>query len=204
LQSHCDKGRTIMTVAISLDIETILDCIHDWFSASTGLQVVWEDQSAPQPVSPFGTLRLSSGPVPMTPTWEERTSDDPARERGQEVELQVSAPCQFTISAQVFVNGEDGRNPIADARSYLLSAQAALNLPMYQEAFEEANIAVVRAESIKNLNALVGTERQSRAAMDVVFSSVLIAEEYSGYIEKVHAISTELEIDRVFGVGEEI
>ena len=101
----------------------------------------------------------------------------------------MNAGCQFTISAQAFVDGEDANNPIADARSYMLSALAALNLPMYQEVFEEANISVSRSEAVRDLIALVGTTRESRAAMDVVFNSVLTAEEFIGYIEKVHATS---------------
>jgi hypothetical protein len=193
-----------MTVLIPFDIESILNCIHDWFSGSTGLEVVWADQSAPRPEYPYGTLKLSSGPVSKADSWEERYKIDLTRPLGQEVEIEVNSPCQFTISAQTFIDGEDSINPIADARSYLLSALAALNLPMFQELFEEVNIAVVRAEAIRDLTALVGTARQSRAAMDIVFSSVLTAEEFVGYIEKAHLTSTDLGIDRTFGVGEEI
>lgn len=200
-----------MPVAEPIDFEVIKNAVHEWFSNSTGLQVVWQNQSAPRPATPFGTLSILSGPTPLSQDWEEReivhilgNEGETIENDGEEIEIQSTVPCQFSISCQTFVGCEDGRDPTADAISFANKALAALGLQSYRDIFSNVNASVVRTSGVKNIGALLDSQFESRAAFDVTFGSVLCLSELTGYIERVHATSTELRIDRDFGVGEEI
>jgi hypothetical protein len=187
-----------------IDMEAFQNAIHDWFSGSTGLQTIWRNQSAPQPEHPFGSLMILSGPEQYSPAWEERDETDTGRPLGEEIKQTVTVPCRFVVSCQAYVEQVDARNPNHDAASYINKAKGALGLSSYLQDLNTANVSVSTVGPVQNLTALLESEMESRANMDVVFSSVLSLDEYVGYIEKVHATSTELGIDQVFGVGEVI
>ena len=190
-----------MTVNAPIDMETFQDTIHAWFSGATGLQTVWRNQSAPQPDMPFASLMIVSGPEQYSPAWEVRNETDLTRSRGREVKQTVCVPCRFSVSCQVFCENNDARNPNRDATSYINRAVAALGLPSYLQALRNAEISVSTVGPVQNLAELVESAFESRANVDVVFNSVLSVDEYVGFIERVHATSTELGIDQTFGVG---
>jgi len=190
-----------MTVENPIDFESIRNAIHACVERASGVQVVWQTQNAPAPESPYMTLAFLTGPLPVSDTPECREETDLTRPAGEEVQLKTTVACSFVLSCQAFVKGVDGANPNCDAMSLCTKAMLALALPSYTEVLHGANIAVVQTTGPRNLNALVGSEYESRAGFDVTFSSMMVLSEYAGYIEKVHAVSTELGIDEVFGVG---
>lgn len=190
-----------MTLENPIDFEGIRNAIHSCIERATGLLTVWQTQNAPQPESPFVTLAFLTGPLPVSDTPEVRDDTDLTRPAGEEIRLRVAVQCSFVLSCQVFVKGIDGANPNCDAMSYCTKALLALSLPSYIDILNAVNVSVAQTTGPRNLNALVGSEYESRAGFDVTFNGMLVLSEYVGYIEKVHAVSTELGIDEVFGVG---
>jgi hypothetical protein len=190
-----------MTVEIPISLEKIQNAIHDWFSSSTGLQVVWQNQNAPAPEGSYGSLNMIVGPTSRGGVAELRETYDARRALGAEVELEVAMECSLTVSCQVFVKGTDGANPSCNAMSYCVRAQMALELSTFIDGLNAANVSVSSVSGPKNLPALLGTEWESRAGIDITFNSMLSLREFIGYIEKVHAVSTQLEIDKIFWVG---
>lgn len=181
-----------------LSIEDFENAIHDWFSTQTGLFTVWANQGVPQPEYPFGLLKILSGPIADSPAWDHIMETDLTRPRGQEIEDTTTVPAQITVSCQALVELPDGRNPVRDARSYILRALGSLSQYTVQSALRLAGIAIVRAEPVLNLTDEV--EEISRANLDVVFRVTLLERDFVGYIEKVHAESTQLGVDQDFGV----
>lgn len=190
-----------MTVENPIDFEGIRNAIHSCIERATGLLTVWQTQNAPAPESPYATLAFITGPLPISDTPEVRDDTDLTRAAGQEVRLQAAVQCSFVLSVQFFVKGIDGANPSCDAMSYATKALLVLSLPSYIQALNAVNVSVAQITGPRNLNALVGSEYESRAGFDVTFNGMLVLSEYVGYIQRVHAVSTELGIDEIFGVG---
>ena len=184
-----------------IDMEVFQDAIHTWFSESMDIQVIWRNQNAPRPDYPYGSLLITSGPIPISPFAEERQSYDAARSLGKEIELDELIACQFMISCQVYVAGDEGRDPKENASALINKALISLSLRSKLAALWVKKIAFIRTGGIQNIPEEVGNERQSRANMDVTFTATLSVAEYIGYIEKVEAKSVNLGIDQTFGVG---
>jgi hypothetical protein len=189
-----------MTIQDPISFELVQNVIHDWFANATGLQVVWQHQNAPAPENSYGSLSIISGPRQRGAVADMRTNHDSRREAGKEVELEVAMECSFVVSCQVYVKGSDGANPTCSALTYCTKALMALELPSFFEALDAANISVADTSAVKNLNALIGTEWESRAGLEITFNSMLALSEFVGYIERVHAVSTQLRIDGIFGL----
>jgi len=188
-----------MTIQAPINLEEFENAVHDWFWNATGLQTVWQRQSAPQIEYPFGTLLITSGPVPAAPGWERSHNYDGSRPLGQEIEFEVRVPCSFTVSCQAYVGKPEANDPTKNAMAFMTKAQTALSLPSFHEAFRAANISVIRPEGIQNLSEVIEDAFVSRANMDVIFGASLEVKEYMGYIAKVQAVSTQLGIDEIFG-----
>lgn len=189
-----------MTVNRPIDLEVFQDAVHSWFSGSTGLFTVWRRQNAPQPSYPFAALQITTGPTPLAPQWEQRFSTNLSRPLGQEVQTIVCVPCSMVVSCQAYVDTSDARDPNYSAVMYIARAQSALSLPSYLAALRADNISVISPGVVQNIDELIEDAFVSRANLDVTFGTTLTLEEYTGFIEKVHATSTNLGIDQVFGV----
>ncbi len=188
-----------MNLADPISLLAFEDAVQEWFQEAIETQAIWAVQSAPRPQYPYGSLRIISGPVPASPAFEQKTETDLTRPLGQEVEFQTRVPCTFVVSCQAHVTRPDGNNPSFYARALISRATARLYLPSVQERFRAANIAVQRTGPVTDISAIVNDGHVSRAGVDVTFNAALGLSEYTGYIAKVAASSTELGIDQVFG-----
>jgi hypothetical protein len=175
-------------------MEEFTAAVHNWYSEATGLQTIWQDQSAPRPDYPYASLIIISGPTPDSPVWEQRTTFDASRPL-EEIEFNACVPCTFTIGTQVYVTVPDSRDPSQNATQYAARAQAALNLHTYRADFRAASIAVVDQGTVNNIDEIIDDAYVSRASMDVIFRAALNAQSYETYIEKVQLSSTSLGID---------
>ncbi len=184
-----------------IDMESFENAVHSWFSDATGLVTVWREQSTPQPKLPFGSLLITTGPEPVAPQWEWRYDTDLGRPAGSEVRVTSGVPCQFTVSCQTYVGQPDGKNPQVNARYYINRALGDLQKFSVLTDLHAAGVGLVRTGGILNISEVIEDAYVSRANTDVTFGATLSIEEYIGYIEKIHAISTELGIDQEFGVG---
>lgn len=187
------------TVLAPIDMEAFEDAVHAWFADSILITAVWRNMAAPQPPYPYGSLLITSGPIPVAPQWEQRTATDRNRPLGQEVEVEVCVPCAFVVSCQVYVGQPCARNPDKKATFYLNAAQSRLSLPSVLQQLRDAGVAVVRPGPVLNIDELIEDAWVSRASMDVTFGATLSLREYTGYIERVHAKSESLGIDQTFG-----
>lgn len=182
-----------------IDMEAFEDTVHGWFADAIGLVAVWRDMAAPQPPYPYGSLLISTGPIPRSSRWEQRYSTDLTRPGGEEVEAEVCVPCAIVVNCQVYVGQPCARGALKKASHYLTIAQSSLGLPSVLQTFQQAGIAVIRPETVLNIDALIEDAYVSRASMDVRFAASLSLREYLGYIERVHAKSENLGVDQTFG-----
>jgi hypothetical protein len=61
-----------MTIEAPIDMVTFTDAVYAWFNGSTGLTTIWSDQASPIPDYPYGSLKIISGPVPVSSMVEQR------------------------------------------------------------------------------------------------------------------------------------
>jgi hypothetical protein len=163
-----------------VDIESIANATHRWFSEATGLTTVWAEQSSPQLERPFATLE----PSPVLPDfddWEERLSFDANRPFNEEYEAAHVVSCGWTLNCLVFVGPPDSRNPRYNASAYLDKALAGLKLSSTKAAFENANFCFRSVLLRTNLPTQVGATRESRGILDLSFGCTMQAVERYGY-----------------------
>lgn len=184
----------------TISIENFENAVHRWFSESTGLEVIWQNQSKPRPYYPYGSLLISNGPEPVSPLWELREDTDLDRPQGTEIETIACVHCQFVVSCQAYVDMEDANNPVWSALQYMTRAQGALSLPSWLSVLRAVGISVVNRSSILNVSEVIKDARVSRVNMDVIFGASLNAVEYAGYIAKVELKSNSLGIDTIVSI----
>lgn len=189
-----------MPLSDPIDMEAFESAIRSWFSTSIEAEVIWANQSAPRPPYPYGSLKITAGPMKYSQMWERRTDTNLARGNGKEVRFEIGVPCRFEVLCQVFVKRSDSRHPEAHALNLLTRASFRLGLEAVATALNEENISTVSVGSVLNPGELISDAYVSRAAVTVVFGTVLSLEEYTGYIKTVDIESTELGIDQRIGV----
>ena len=161
----------------------IEDAIHASFVSATGMtatKVLWGEQANPQPVRPFATLKIMSGPVRLGGVDEVRKSYNPAAPLQQEITHEVSGQREITVECQVFSDNVHGANA---ARAILSKLQTGLFLPTIRYALNTAGLSLMASDSIVDLTAIVATKFQSRANLDLRFNLVDTASQLHGYIE---------------------
>ena len=188
-----------MSISAPINMETFQNTIYDWFVDATDLFTIWQDQSAPRPEYPYGSLLITSGPRLASPQWEQRYATISGQPAGEEVKITTCNLCYFDISCQAHVKRCDSRDPNANAIWYINKAQGALGLISVQTILRTADIAYIRSSEVQNIDELISDAYVSRANIDVTFGAVLSIDEYTGYIEKAHITSLPLGIDQEFG-----
>lgn len=183
-----------MTVSPPIDMTVFQNAIHNWYSTATGIQTMWQDQSVPRPDYPYASLSIISGPLPVSPLWEQRQSFDASRP-GEEIEFSSCVPCTFVIGTQVYTSQPDAINPAYSSLQYAARAQAALAIPSYRATLRAVGISVIEKGTVTNINELVDDAYVSRSGLDVTLGASLSVESYETYIEKVEISSTSLGID---------
>ena len=190
-------------VSAPIDMEAFENAVHRWFFDATEIETIWAIQGKTMPEYPVGVLQIIAGPIAAPGQWEVRNVTNLSRPAGQEIAQTAAIQCTFTVSCQAWVGGDDRWHPEANARHFMMIAQAALRLPSYLEAFRVADISVVRTGGIQDISSVQENEFVSKVNMDVTFGAVLNVTEYNTYIEKIHGTSeftgTDFEIDREFG-----
>lgn len=166
------------------------NAIRSWFVAGSGLpdgSVVWADQAMPQPGTPYATLKITS--AVRVGALDETTDATNLDGNGQPVSVTttVQGVREIHVSCQVFAAPVTGSGT---AREYLLSAQTALELPNVRYSFLTAGLSGPDAGAISDISALLETQFQARAAMDVRFYVVDTAAETNGFIETVNTNAT--------------
>jgi hypothetical protein len=186
-----------MTPERPIDMRVVKDAIHDWVSnalRTDSATVIWSDQDAPQPEYPFVTLKVISGPDPLSPHWGVVEETD-TRRLHEEIERLSYIQCRMTVSCQAFTSRKLAMENEADAVALLNSARACLAKQSVRDTFELTNISVASCEAASDISDLEETTFVSRASMEVVFGIVLTVRDYVTYIESV-----ELKV-RVTGRG---
>ena len=189
-----------MPLADPIDMEAFEDAIWSWFSTSLEAEVLWENQSGPRTDYPYGSLKITAGPVKNSQMWERRTSTDLARPNGSEIQFENCVPCWFDVSCQVYVKTPDSRHPEASALTLLTRATARLGLQSVADLLNESSITTIRVDGILNPGSLISDAYVSRTSVNVVFGTVLSLSEYTGYIATVDIESTKLGIDQKIGL----
>ena len=187
-------------IAAPIDMEVIENAIHAWFYGSMDIEVIWQNQSAPRPEYPYGSLLIISGPTATSPMVETRHEYLPSQPSGEELEITACVPCQFVVSCQTYVSLEDSRNPNYNARSYLNKALGALGLPSYLASLCAAKVSVIDKNLMAGIDAVINDAFVSRAAMEITFGSPINAQEYATYIESVELRSSSLGIDMIVSI----
>lgn len=162
---------------------TIEAAIAAWIGSATGATVQWSNQHLPEPVRPFAKLkRISVVGLGMD---EQRSSVDLERS-GEEVELQVVARREFTVSCHVYAMPVVGA---ASAADLMERAKIALSLESTVDAFSAAGISAVEAGNVADIAEGGDNSWSSRAQMDVRFYATATASERTTFIEKLELVN---------------
>jgi hypothetical protein len=171
----------------------------------TDAQIFFADQNGPQPASlPYITIKIAPDMRPRGVYDEQAKDTDLTRTAGMEVRNQAFGIRDFSVSVQAFAEnavtyatptfpvvlpGTNGNTAVG----LLTLVQTALSLEGVRYALNQANLAPYDAGTIRNLDAIVETGFDGRAALDVRFYSADVAAEYSGYINEVTGTGTLVE-----------
>lgn len=173
-----------MALSSPIDWTTVEIAIHAWFSSATGLPVIWEDQEAPRPPLPYGTLKVIAGPTKLFGADEHRITYDGNQPDGEEIGIEVAGLRQMTVTAQVFLK-RLGANGSSGAKDYTTRAQSALGMPSYLAGLQAAGLSVIEEMAPRDLSGVDSGTWLARSAMDVRFGLAASVTERTGYVETV-------------------
>lgn len=173
-----------MAVSAPIDWPTVRKAIHDWFSGSTGLTSIWEDQEAPRPEFPYGSMKVISGPTKLFGADEHRYTYDGNQQAGDEIGIEVAGLRQMTVTVQAFLP-RLGAAGDAGAEDYLSRAQVALGMPSYLASLQAAGLSVIEEMAPRNLSGIDSGTWIAKAAMDIRFGLAASVTERTGYVETV-------------------
>lgn len=163
---------------------TFENLIRTWMAATLAPElpdaaVIWDRQKVRVPNAPFATLRLvgPSGPGLLA---EERDVYNPAAPAGQEIEEQTIHHHEYALRVQTYaLSPSDARTLILKVhdRAYRRSGRAAFRNG-------DPSIVVAYVGPVQDIGALVETDWQGRAALDLTLRVADIDSEMTTYIEK--------------------
>jgi hypothetical protein len=165
------------------------DALHDAVAAGAGLSgssVVWANQGGPRLARPFLTVRRS-GPQELGSTAIVRKDYDNTAPAGTEVQTRVRRQLSFTLSVQAFTTALTGT---ANAVALLDAVQAQMRKRAQLDAFRAVGIALEDAGTVQDLSAVLQTDFEGRAAVDMTFRIASETLETTGYIETVNVATT--------------
>lgn len=178
---------------MSIDFENLKDVIWealtDRFVTAENVVGVWifEDQAAKRPESgKYGTLKIISGPTAQG-LDEERFFDE-----GAEYKSETLAQSELTLSLQVFRSG---------ANTALSKVRSALRGRTFQEALQvlakakNLDVVLVDVLGMQDLTALLQSDYEERAQVDVLLRVVDSHVETAGNIEHVTATGEIYNVD---------
>lgn len=169
---------------------TVENAIQAFFTAATGLVVIWGNQPIPRPAYPYGTITIISGPTPVGIDEDRVTAASPdlgiPNPGGA---LSVVGNREITVSFQV--KGAAGViTPTEHARNYVGAALAAFDVPLYANPLRAAGCAVRQVTSISLPDQQVADSWFSRAVLDVRLGLASnIINQPIDVIESVHVLA---------------
>lgn len=167
--------------------ESIEQSLWQWVHSASGLEereVIWADQGGKRPSGTLYTLKILDV-IPLG-AFDELATTYNSAETTSQVRQTVRGQRQFTVRVQYFGDELTGTGA---AVARLAQVAAYLRLPSIRAVLEAAGCAVNSVGQVQNITALQGTSFESRAVLDVVFSTVVSVDEYAGFIETVETES---------------
>lgn len=185
-----------MSVQVPIDWKAINDAIFDWFSGSTGLVTIWEDQDLPQPEYPYASLDIISGPTRVGGKDDIINTTDLTK-TGEEVELCHLGHRHFTVACQIHVGPKKDAtgtfqepDPNEGARSLMSSAEGQLETIATKRLFRPIGLAFVNRLAMLSLDLPIAGQIVSRVQMDVQFATTSRVVERETFIESVELTGT--------------
>lgn len=158
------------------------DALYEFFTRATGLVVQWEDQKAPRPRYPYGTLRKLTGPQPL---GMDEIRVETVTGGLKPAKLIACGSREAVISFKVF--GAPGSvDPQRHASAYAGVIVAALGLPVYRDVLTAGGLAVRQIMPLTLPDQQVADTFVSRAVVDVRVGLSSNFEQPIDTIEKVH------------------
>lgn len=164
-----------------LDIVDLQAALHIWVATATDLppqNCIWANQHAPQPSLPYLTLKLS--PFRKVPGQDAKTTVyDGTQPAGSEIVETITGNREFTLTLEAFSSSVTGA---AMALAYLEAALIALSLTDQVDTLLASGISIVDWDTPIDVSALIATAFQSRATVDVRFTTADQVTGNYGYI----------------------
>ena len=162
------------------DWSTIYNALHGWVQNSSGIDSVWANQNAPRQQYPFAVLNvLSVEPQGQDSTYTELNV-------GGSLDVCVVGRRELTLNVQTHSLCQ---KPDENARFYLERVNMSLRMPSVQQALRAANIGLVRAGALVQLDREIEGVWESRWSQDFTFHAIVSYEPEAGesieVIEKV-------------------
>jgi len=153
---------------MALNFETVKTNLYDWaVSVAPGIPVIFYNQNAPRPSLPYITLYLQS----LLAIGEDYTTT-PDVIGG----VDLIGDREFTLQVQSY-----GGDPM----TLLENMRTSLQKQTVLDTLREDGIVFVNHFPINDITALLDTEFETRASMDILFRIAQFDEDISGLIETV-------------------
>lgn len=167
---------------------TALEQVRVWIATVTGLPAFWRDQ--PEVYTPGGYVVINMVDVDTIGQDGVRYERDPDAPAGSEMVPTVIGQREFTMRLEA----RSWTQELAlTAEAYLETIRLSLRLPSTQLLFDVLNIGLVRARIVAQSNAVVDERVQSRAVLDIRFTTSIqltMPTEGTGYIDTVDVETT--------------
>lgn len=177
-----------------IDWQTIQDTLREWMAQASGLRTFWRGESIPLEDRPYAELAVGSSQG--LGVDETRLEYDDTQPQNREMVRTQCGNRLFTLSCVVRTRDQ---RPTGAARFYLEKVRTSLRKLSTLQRFRTAQLAVVGAEPLINLDVIfdqsTSGREESQAVMDVRFATVANetdAHDEGGFIETVELRSNKL------------
>lgn len=174
---------------MAIDYAAIVRAARAWLSAATGLpdgKVIFENQSGMELTPPYATMKLS-GARRVFPQDYRGQEYDGAQPQGSEIESFATGPRLLTLTVSVYTQQTSGN---ASAVALLSEARDALELESVVSLFDAAGVAISESSEVRDLSALLFTNFQGRAHLELSVSVSALVSERVGFIATVEGSGT--------------
>ena len=143
------------------NLEEIKDVLWESINEALGIEFRFEDQASDRPSGNYGTLKILSGPIPVTDSDEERFSDDGV----EGLLVETVGPRELTLSINIYRGG---------AGTLMSKLQKLFNSRIFKQKIHllmkdkyQKELVIVEALSSQDLTSLVQSDYEERFQMDV-------------------------------------
>lgn len=167
-----------------MSITAVEDALLAWVKLASGLDAehaFFSNQKVQRPSGPYVTVHITSVRALGTSDGLE-TNYDAGRATGSEIELQVTGQREVAASIQAYNCSTTGSS---SAIELIAKIQLAATLPSVQDALEAGGVALFDFGDARDLSALLGTDFDGRAVLDVRTYVRLTISEFTTWIERL-------------------